>query len=276
MHRFFVFFRRRNHKHKEKKKEKYQAFEEQHQQLQQHDEPISLPCFDVPSYQSTTAVDDADDCDVEKLSKEAYRLSRTVHNFLNTHEPILSQTISTSVKTSTVNLKHNKSEMMFDFDHESQISMRSTDESSVHSSSNSSNKEEDDLVQPKISFKNQNKANKIFSSCHQTEDESGFSSMNSFHEVGLPLNSTMMSTNSSSGDESKNESMREKLKKRNVINHRRFNSTPLLSNTTPKLKLLDSEENSMKVLWVWQNDESVKWQKKMLTMQQTKVLNINK
>lgn len=254
----FFFCRRRNHKHKEKKKDKYQVFEQQQQQLQQHhDEPISLPCFDVPSYQSTT-VDETDD--VDKLSKEAYRLSRTVHNFLNTHEPILSQTISNghhSVKPppATVNLKHSKNEMMFEFDHESQISMRSTDESSVHSSSNSSNKEEDDLVQPKISFKNQSKANKIFSSCHQTEDESGFSSMNSFHEVGLPLNSTMLSTNSSSGDEGRNESMREKLKKRNVVSHRKFNSTPLLSNATPKLKLLDDEENSMKVLWVWRNAE---------------------
>lgn len=242
----FFFRRRRNHKHKqEKKKEKF-AYE----QHQHRDEPISLPCFDVPLYQSTTTTsDDADECDVDKLSKEAYRLSRTVHNFLNTHEPILSQTISNHHKTSTVNLKLSKNEMLFEFDHESQISMRSTDESSVHSSSNSSNKEEDDLVQPKISFKNQSKPNKVFSTCHQTEDESGFSSMNSFHEVGLPLNSTLLS-NSSSGDEGKNESMKDILKKRNVQNHRKFNSTPLLSSTSPKLKLLDSEENSMKVLWV--------------------------
>lgn len=218
--------------------------------------------------------------DAEKLSKEAFRLSRTVHNFLNTHEPILSQAASHPAEPTNnfqrTAIEQQRNDFLFGFDRESHLSLRSTDESSVHSSSNSSNshKEEDDptilpanvankggSVAPKLLVKS-----KRFSTC-QTEDESGFSSMNSFHEIGLPLlQSTMISVNTSgtSSDESNSESTknnRSHLLKNEVglpsppplkpaISHRRYDSAPLAMPQNTKMKILEDDEKTMKVLWV--------------------------
>lgn len=212
--------------------------------------------------------------DAEKLSKEAFRLSRTVQNFLNTHEPILSQANSTSETTSFQRtVEQQRNDFLFGFDRESHLSLRSTDESSVHSSSNSSNsnKEDDDpTVLPNaaaskivnIPAKSLVKS-KRFSTCHQTEDESGFSSMNSFHEIGLPMNSTLLSVNTSS-DESHLETNKTKkpafdFKKDEIglptapkvtVNHRRHDSAPVQTNLSSKFKILEDDEKSMKVLWV--------------------------
>jgi hypothetical protein len=228
-------------------------------------EPISLPFFDVDQVQQNSLLDDSG-IDIDKLSSEAFRLSRTVHNFLNTHEPILSesQLKSQAERSNSFNksssCNDNKNDFLFALD-DCQPSLRSTDESSVHSSSSSSEAHEDLAVLPKISSKNQHKI-KAFS-CHQTEDESGFSSMNSFHEIGLPLNSTFLS--SSSADESHTtENIKQKrttiskdndksLQKKNhsfTADHRRYDSVPISLNQSPKLKLLDDDGNSMKVLWV--------------------------
>ena len=207
--------------------------------------------------------------DAEKLSKEAFRLSRTVQNFLNTHEPILSQANSTSETNNFQRtLEQQRSDFLFGFDRESHLSLRSTDESSVHSSSNSSNsnKEDDDpTILPNVAVskivnipaKSLVKSKRL-STCHQTEDESGFSSMNSFHEIGLPLNSTLLSVNTSS-DESQSEI--NKFKKpavnlpttpaqKTALNHRRYDSAPVPINQSSKFKILEDEEKSMKVLWV--------------------------
>lgn len=213
--------------------------------------------------------------DAEKLSKEAFRLSRTVQNFLNTHEPILSQANGTSdANNCQRTLEQQRSDFLFGFNRESHLSLRSTDESSVHSSSNSSNsnKEDDDpTILPSVA------ASKIvnipvkslvktkrFSTCHQTEDESGFSSMNSFHEIGLPLHSTLLSVNTSS-DESHSETMKSKKPAVNMkdevglptapqskatLNHRRYDSAPVPVIQSSKFKILEDDEKSMKVLWV--------------------------
>jgi hypothetical protein len=142
----------------------------------------------------------------------------------------------------------------------------------VHSSSNSSNSKEDEeptvLPAAKISATKPTKSlamkPKRVANCHQTEDESGFSSMSSFHEVGLPFHSTLLSNisgTSSTSDESHSETV--KFKKpappvdlkdevglpipKLAVNHRRYDSAPVVSS---KMKLLESDEKTMKVLWV--------------------------
>lgn len=90
--------------------------------------------------------------------------------------------------------------------------------------------------------------------------------MNSFHEIGLPLHSTLLSVNTSS-DESQIESNKTKKpafnKKDDVgvpiavapqtktpVNHRRYESAPVPINQSSKFKILEDDEKSMKVLWV--------------------------
>lgn len=104
---------------------------------------------------------------------------------------------------------------------------------------------------------------KRFSTCHQTEDESGFSSMNSFHEVGLPLHSTLLSVNNSatSSDDSHSETVKfrkpAELKDevglpiplaKIAVNHRRYDSVPVTQGA--KMKIHENDEKSMNVLWV--------------------------
>lgn len=217
------------------------------------------------------------DIDAEKLSKEAFRLSRTVQNFLNTHEPILSQTNS-STESDRQNvfqrsiLEPQRNEFLFGFDRESHISLRSSDESSVQSSnsSNSNKEDEDPTILPNIAnskvsalpTKSLAKTKRL-STCHQTEDESGFSSMNSFHEIGLPLHSTMISNISASSDESHSETVKFKkssldlkdevglpIPQKPAPNHRRYESAPVAVSQSSKMKLLENDEKTMKVLWV--------------------------
>lgn len=217
------------------------------EKAERSDEPMSLPFFDVQI--SEKSFDDTTGIDADKLAREAFRLSRTVHNFLNTHEPILTQS-----QMDTKTTDEHKNEFLFAID-DCQPSLRSTDESSVHSSSASSHEAHEDLaVLPKISSKSHHRSKVL--SCHQTEDESGFSSMNSFHEIGLPLNSTFLSSVSSSADESqasecvKPKRTFENCKRNSLAEHRRYESVPISMNQTPKLKLLDDDGTSMKVLWV--------------------------
>lgn len=232
--------------------------------------------------------------DAEKLSKEAFRLSRTVQNFLNTHEPILSQANGSS----ETNAFQQRGDLLFGFDRESHLSLRSTDESSVHSSSNSSNSKEDDdpTILPKITTNKtpsipQKSLKKRFSTCHQTEDESGFSSMNSFHEIGLPLHSTLISVNTSasSSDDSHSESVRTKKAPAELkdevglplptptkvtVSHRRYDSAPVAMTPSSKMKILENDEKSMKVLWVWrQTSVSSLNQSFVLSLQSSVLLN---
>jgi len=239
-------------------------------------EPVNAPC---PAHDI--------EIDADKLSKEAFRLQRTLQNFLNTNEPILSLTNSSdseanSSRTSAPrsSLEQQRSEFLFGFDRESHSSLRSTDESSVHSSSNSHKEDEDPtstIVLPNVvNGSSSNKKiippksfpkSKRFSTCHQTEDESGFSSMNSFHEIGLPLHSTLIShanTSSSSSASSTEDSQSETIKMKTLANEigvpilepkidvqpRRFNSSTPSSFQNSKLKLLESNEATARVLWV--------------------------
>lgn len=202
----------------------------------------------------------------EKLSKEAFRLLRTVQNFLNTHEPLLSQTNSSDNEGNSSqrsSLETQRTDFLFGFDRESHCS----DGSSVHSSSQSSNSKDDDpTILPNITNKTKPSKNfkKRFSACHQTEDESGFSSMNSFHEIGLPLHSTLLSANTSTTSASSSEERHSEtikvnkptaddqiglpiVNKRLEGNHRHFESAPPAQSS--KLKIHD-DENSLRVLWV--------------------------
>lgn len=186
-----------------------------------------------------------------------------------------------------MSLEQQRSDFLFGFDRVSHLSLRSTDESSVHSSSNSSNsnkEDEDPTILPNIAACKISSApakslakSKRLSTCHQTtEDESGFSSMNSFHEIGLPLHSTLISVNTSgtSSDESHSETV--KFKRPAVVkelkdevglpvptlskllgNHRRYDSAPVIQSST-KMKILENDEKSMKVLWVWSGWKSSK------------------
>lgn len=224
--------------------------------------------------------------DAEKLSKEAFRLSRTVQNFLNTHEPILSQVNATTEETPSnvfqqSSIEQQRNDFLFGFDRESHLSLRSTDESSVHSSSNSSNskEEEEPTILPAAKatatkpMKSLAKKTKRLATSHQQAlqqnliltDESGFSSMNSFHEVGLPaFHSTLLSNisgTSSTSEESPSETVKfkkpEPLKDevglpitKLALNHRRYDSAPVTITQSSKMKLLEGDEKTMKVLWV--------------------------
>jgi hypothetical protein len=229
----------------------------------------------VTTFESRQNIVSETEIDVDKLSKEAFRLSRTVQNFLNTHEPILSQANNAPEPASLArsSLDQQRNEFLFGFDRESHLSLRSTDESSVHSSSNSSNsnKEEDEsTVLPNLPTSKTTSIpakvltkSKRLSTCHQTEDESGFSSMNSFHEIGLPLHSTMISVNNiSSSDESQPETKKPAAELRDEVgvpivspsklsnNHRRYDSAPVTLTQSSKMKILENDEKTMKVLWV--------------------------
>ncbi|XP_037942476.1 rho GTPase-activating protein gacF-like, partial [Teleopsis dalmanni] len=204
----------------------------------------------------TPALDDVE----EKLNQEAFRLSRTIHNLLNTstQQPVLTQHRNSlsalnlarlNVKTpngSTLTLHtptiHNSTSLTLapntnDVDtlvnttvsaivappkaatlanadmlflrsaniRDSRLSLHSTTDSSVHSttssscttSSSSKIETDDEPTLPYISGallcnnNNINKNNKqTLPLCSTTEDESGFSSISSFQEIGVPLCST--------------------------------------------------------------------------------------
>lgn len=230
---------------------------------------------------------------IEKLSKEAFRLLRTVQNFLNTHEPSL--TIPTLDKLHTMNHQVNN-DFLYDFSRKKAArnshlsSMRSSSACSVHSSSASSNKECEivNSIKPKKITSVANEMPKsIIRPCHQIENESGFSSMTSYHEIGLPLiNSNVQRSSISSpltipidikrasiasvpisspeifdctdvssdvGSPStppEPKTVSDDLMTNCVknSNHRRWDSVPIISQN--KLKIHSNDKNSMRVLWV--------------------------
>lgn len=86
--------------------------------------------------------------------------------------------------------------------------------------------------------------------------------MNSFHDIGLPMHSTLLSVNASSSEESQSETVMFKgsFDAKNEVglpimpslaasNHRRYDSAPV-TQTSNKMKILENDEKSMKVLWV--------------------------
>lgn len=227
---------------------------------------------------------------IEKLSKEAFRLLRTVQNFLNTHEPSL--TIPTLDKLHTMNHQVNN-DFLYDFSRKKAArnshlsSMRSSSACSVHSSSASSNKESDVSIKPKKITSVVNEMPKsIIRPCHQIENESGFSSMTSYHEIGLPLinsnvqrssisspltipidikrasiasvplsspeifDSTDVSSDVGSPPPLDTSTVSDDLMTNCVknSNHRRWDSVPIISQN--KLKIHSNDKNSMRVLWV--------------------------
>lgn len=226
---------------------------------------------------------------IEKLSKEAFRLLRTLQNFLNTHEPSL--TILPLDKMHTMNHQaNNNNDFLYDFSRKKVArntlhlsSMRCSSACSIHSSSaSSSNKESIEMnsIKPKkiASVANENPKSIIHrpSQCHQIENESGFSSMNSYHEIGLPLiNSNVCSSISSpltipidikrasiasipiaspelfNVESSELKTVSDDFMMKDAIknsNHRRWDSVPSISQN--QLKIHSNDKNSMRVLWV--------------------------
>lgn len=229
---------------------------------------------------------------IEKLSKEAFRLLRTVQNFLNTHEPSL--LIPTLDKMHSMNHHQvNNNDFLYDFSRKKAArnshlsSMRSSSACSVHSSSASSNKESEvsrENIKPKKMASVANEMPKsIIRPCHQIENESGFSSMTSYHEIGLPLintnvrssisspltipidikrasiasvpisspeifDCTDVSSDVGSPPEPKTVSDDLMIKCVKNSNHRRWDSVPIISQN--KLKIHSNDKNSMRVLWV--------------------------
>lgn len=140
--------------------------------------------------------------DSEKLSKEAFRLLRTAQNLLKTQEPLLSQTQESTKlrensyipnkKKSVLRTTTSKSSYNLDLDSAyikfsrkinkrgSCLSLRSNTDSSVQSTSSSKNETDEDNYSTSLI----NKETAISSTT--TEDESGFSSINSFQEIGIP------------------------------------------------------------------------------------------
>lgn len=109
---------------------------------------------------------------MEKLSEEAFKLKRTVKNFLSTHEPLLSCTVEQELNTSVKSSEDS-------FPSEAKSSKDDFGDMTLLSNSTTIKKNE---TASKYSSKSWKRL-----STTTTEDESGFSSMNSFHEVGLPI-----------------------------------------------------------------------------------------
>ncbi|KAG5682015.1 hypothetical protein PVAND_011409 [Polypedilum vanderplanki] len=163
---------------------------------------------------------------IEKLSKQGFRLLRTVQNFLSTHEPSLASSekcenknvheLSKETSESLMKLKNSNFE-------NSTLLSNSLEHKHQYQKSN-------DECQLYATTKNVTKSAKRFST---TEDESGFSSMSSFHEIGLPIKETL----------TENRSLR----------NRDFHSVKRTENgsvATVNQEVKDSDENSYRVLWV--------------------------
>lgn len=218
----------------------------------------------------------------DKLNKEAFRLSRTIHNLLHTQQPDLTQhrqSLSTRVKpipnenTPPDAATHQKAnltaEMLFLRTinmRDSRLSLRSSTDSSVHSSTSSSSKIETDEENYSPPLLSKQCANL----CSTTEDESGFSSISSFQEIGVPLSSTMISSSTSSShlDDSIDQSDIGNLDSRNstlkaavsmhannvglpLSNHdsNRWDSKTYRKNKFQRFSTLSNEDSST-VLWV--------------------------
>lgn len=223
----------------------------------------------------------------EKLTQEAYRLLRTVQNLLNTQEPILNA-MHEPKYIADVDLFDRKTQSR-----ESRLSIRSGTDDSMHSgSSKHETTDEDNTDRPSPELPvppppqmhrhpcvataasttnsgatTMNDRIKEGHAHHLIDDESGFSSMNSFQEIGLPLvNSTMRSpgssaasTSSEASTEMENTTKIENNKERTLVassqhrekvglpqvSHRRWDSVPI---TSPRLQL--ANESASQVLWV--------------------------
>lgn len=227
--------------------------------------------------QNDSQVNTQQELDPEKLSEEAFRLFRTVQNLLHTQEPLLHSIVPPEVfdrKNTT---------------RESHCSVRSGTDDSIHSSlSGSKNVIIDEGITERASpilptsdlpetcirsssTKTSVAANRIKEGhqIHLIDDESGFSSMNSFQEIGLPLvNSTMIRSPVSSAASTSSESTEmdnittiEKKDEKTIItvagsaqrdkiglpiiSHRRWDSAPVASS---RLQL--TNESTSQVLWV--------------------------
>lgn len=188
-----------------------------------------------------------------KLSQEAFRLFRTAQNLLNLKEPSLgvSKTNLMDIKEphyATIQRKLNS--------RESRLSIQSSTDDSVHSTTSSSSRNETDEenLSPFCILPQQSSSTipiREKSVASSMDDESGFSSMNSFQEIGLPVSSTMSTTSSSSTDEPnlKENIQNEKRSNKLTINHRRWSSAPPIP---PKLHLSAalSDDEPLQVLWV--------------------------
>lgn len=216
-----------------------------------------------------------------KLAQEAFRLLRTAQNLLHTQEPDLTQpkpSLASQYKANSssplpgqIQQKSSSSKLLskqtsrqtepesfcLTFSRklnmrESRSSLRSSTDGSVHSTSSSKTETDEENCSP---------PNKETAIC-STEDESGFSSISSFQEIGLPLHSTMISHQSDDSSESNTEfsmeSRNSTLKASHTTtglpqpNHRRWDSAPVVP-PRPGLHLFSSlsgEESSSAVLWV--------------------------
>lgn len=200
---------------------------------------------------------DSDDITPSKLSEEAYRLLRTVKSLLNTREPDLSSRLSTTC-SSPANI--------------ADVSSASSTVSAALDSDNSDHfqgKETREALRSGTPIKDS--AERRRSSVHEVEgkgsppqlslssadDESGFSSLNSFQEIGVPLaNSTFSHPKRASLElRGKKENYQEiglpKVDDTSCKVHRRWSSTPVESHLT-KLRPASLYTNGdvLRVLWV--------------------------
>ncbi|XP_063700296.1 serine-rich adhesin for platelets [Culicoides brevitarsis] len=226
----------------------------------------------------------------EKLSNEAYRLLRTLQNLMNTQEPLLLNPNTANAMSleppQLLKATHDEPFSRKSQSRESRLSLRSSTDDSVHSnatttttnSSSSLKTETDEEATPCMNIPqhpptSQTHLDRIKDGILSSiDDESGFSSMNSFQEIGLPLvNSTMrsiagsssMSSNSSTSStnetEMENTAIENNLRNSTLIavnnqeklglpkvNHRRWDSAPVANN---RLQIANPED-SLRVLWV--------------------------
>lgn len=165
--------------------------------------------------------------DAEKLSQEAFRLYRTAQSLLALKDPVLRESKCQPHRGSLIDLKCTSMDTTALYapiinrqlkTRESRISFQSSSDGSVHSTNSSSSRietdEENHMVPPVVHTNgmvnnrfaaNSNDADlrkdRIKSvASSSADDESGFSSMNSFHQENStamlpppPLNSTMIS-----------------------------------------------------------------------------------
>ncbi|XP_070493361.1 uncharacterized protein [Chironomus tepperi] len=168
-----------------------------------------------------------DQIDIQKLSKEAFRLHRTVQNFLCTHEPLLSQSSHDKINSNETSDCSSSSP----FENELQISFGSTDDSS---NSTKSNFENVTLLSNSTEVKKNVNFHKSSKRSSATEDESGFSSMSSFHEIGLPVPSDTLLEN--------------RFSKSNELQVLKRNDLERIKNS--KDNHVENDDNTFRVLWV--------------------------
>lgn len=238
--------------------------------------------------------------DPVKLSQEAFRLLRTAQSLLSLKDPILSESKSsifptpvvttdlkdpttlrcstpTSFTSNTMQRKLNS--------RESRLSIQSSTDDSVHSTSSSRHETDEETpasshpsafcMRPSSTTSSVAVVQRVKSVASSVDDESGFSSMNSFQEIGLPHvgstatitplprtrlsttstdNSSMDQSRSSADDEDIGSKATTAIRMRPMpirslpICHRRWSSAPPVP---PKRNLSTfGGDEPLKVLWV--------------------------